>query len=166
MTRACCSSLIRSHTPLPSPLPPHPHPSPPQVRGSIPLYWTQEGSSLQVKPDIVVQQFDPLYSVTAAHLADLRQRYGDPIVVLNLLKSREKRAREGVLRKALAEAITLINGAVGGGCSSASCCRCPTCQHVGARLRCLCRLLRCCSVMPRAGVAHNLRGPGMHCAAD
>lgn len=28
---------------------------------------------------------------TAAHFADLKRRYGDPIIVLNLLKSKERR---------------------------------------------------------------------------
>jgi hypothetical protein len=28
---------------------------------------------------------------TAAHFADLRRRYGDPVIVLNLLKSKERR---------------------------------------------------------------------------
>jgi hypothetical protein len=59
---------------------------------------------------MVLQQFDPVFEViyavvlltlqlhlrhlvqkTAAHFADLRRRYGNPIIVLNLLKSKERR---------------------------------------------------------------------------
>lgn len=42
-------------------------------------------------PDIVLQQFDPLYAATARHFADLGARYGHPCVVLNLLRAKERR---------------------------------------------------------------------------
>lgn len=44
-----------------------------QVRGSIPLYWSQQqqGSRLS-KPDILLQTFDPLYSATRAHFEDMQ----------------------------------------------------------------------------------------------
>lgn len=51
--------------------------------------------------------------VTGAHFDDLKQRYGHPLVVLNLLKSREKRGREVVLRRELAAAVNLLNAQVG-----------------------------------------------------
>ena len=39
---------------------PHPH----QVRGSVPLYWSQQqAGTLQAKPDIVLHHYDPLYQV-------------------------------------------------------------------------------------------------------
>ncbi|GFH19715.1 SAC domain-containing protein, partial [Haematococcus lacustris] len=50
-----------------------------------------------------------MYQATALHFADLRRRYGDPLVVLNLLKSRERRPREVLLRRELAAAISLLN---------------------------------------------------------
>lgn len=78
-----------------------------QVRGSIPLYWTQEGSKL--KPDIVVQQYDPLYKATAQHFQHLQSRYGNPVVVLNLVKQIEKRPREAVLRNEFTAAINYLN---------------------------------------------------------
>ena len=37
-----------------------------QVRGSIPLYWNQEGVT-HLKPDITLQHYDPLYSATRLH---------------------------------------------------------------------------------------------------
>lgn len=44
-----------------------------QVRGSIPLYWSQQqqGSRLS-KPDILLQTFDPLYSATRSHFEDMQ----------------------------------------------------------------------------------------------
>lgn len=50
--------------------------------------------------------------MTGAHFDDLKQRYGHPLVVLNLLKSREKRGREVVLRRELATAVNLLNAQV------------------------------------------------------
>lgn len=35
-----------------------------------------------------------LLQKTAAHFADLKRRYGDPVIVLNLLKSKERRCVE------------------------------------------------------------------------
>lgn len=34
-----------------------------QVRGSVPLFWSQQATSLSPKPDILLQQFDPVYEV-------------------------------------------------------------------------------------------------------
>ncbi len=35
----------------------------PQVRGSVPLFWSQQLTALSPKPEIILQQFDPLYEV-------------------------------------------------------------------------------------------------------
>eukprot|EP00983_Pelagomonas_calceolata_P124999 1161171-Pelagomonas_calceolata.AAC.10 len=56
---------------------------------------------------------------TALHFADLRARYGDPLIVLNLLKSHERRPREKLLRQELATAIKLLNSKVGHRCPAA-----------------------------------------------
>ena len=48
-----------------------------QHRGSIPLYWN-----------------DPFYQSSALHFNDLFHRYGLPIIVLNLIKQKEKQPRE------------------------------------------------------------------------
>ena len=49
-----------------------------QMRGSIPLFWHQEGGGTRIKPKILLQHFDPLYSATRTHFDDLRLRYGVP----------------------------------------------------------------------------------------
>ncbi|KAG2485099.1 hypothetical protein HYH03_016195 [Edaphochlamys debaryana] len=86
-----------------------------QVRGSVPLFWSQQLSALSPKPEILLQQFDPLYEVTQAHFEDLEARYGAPVVTLNLLKSKERRPRETLLRRELAAAIAQLNAARGRG---------------------------------------------------
>ncbi|GLI58435.1 hypothetical protein VaNZ11_000152 [Volvox africanus] len=80
-----------------------------QVRGSVPLFWSQQLTALSPKPEIILQQFDPLYEVTEAHFSDLEARYGSPVVVFNLLKSKERRPREVLLRRELATAIAQLN---------------------------------------------------------
>jgi hypothetical protein len=66
------NSVRCSPTLYPHPPPPTPHPPPPT-------------------PDIIIQQYDPLYAATARHFADLGARYGHPVVVLNLLRAKERR---------------------------------------------------------------------------
>ncbi|KAI5391222.1 variant 2, Phosphoinositide phosphatase sac1 [Lathyrus oleraceus] len=57
-----------------------------QMRGSIPLFWSQEASRFSPKPDIILQRYDPTYQATKLHFEDLEKRYGNPIIVLNLIK--------------------------------------------------------------------------------
>lgn len=47
-----------------------------QVRGSIPLYWNQEGITT-LKPDITLQHYDPLYTATRLHfeVSSMEQGY-------------------------------------------------------------------------------------------
>ncbi|KAI3973162.1 hypothetical protein MKX01_020897 [Papaver californicum] len=80
-----------------------------QHRGSIPLFWSQETSRLNIKPDIVLSGKDQNYRATKIHFDDLRERYGNPIIVLNLIKTREKKRRESKLRSEFAYAIEVIN---------------------------------------------------------
>ena len=68
-----------------------------QHRGSIPLYWSQEGSQYTPKPPIELTLVDPFFSAAALHFDNLFERYGAPIIVLNLIKSKEKSPRESVL---------------------------------------------------------------------
>ena len=46
----------------------------------------QAAHSANLKPEIRLHTFDPLYSATRLHLEDLRRRYGASTVVLNLVK--------------------------------------------------------------------------------
>nr|XP_010917403.1 phosphoinositide phosphatase SAC3 isoform X1 [Elaeis guineensis] len=80
-----------------------------QNRGSIPLFWTQETSRLNLKPDIILQKKDKNYEATRLHFENLVKRYGNPIIILNLIKACEKKPRESILRAEFANAIDVIN---------------------------------------------------------
>ncbi|XP_024973436.1 phosphoinositide phosphatase SAC2-like isoform X1 [Cynara cardunculus var. scolymus] len=80
-----------------------------QNRGSIPLFWSQETSRLNMKPDIVLSKEDHNYEATRLHFQNLFMRYGNPIIILNLVKTREKKPRESLLRVEFANAIESIN---------------------------------------------------------
>ncbi|XP_071716624.1 phosphoinositide phosphatase SAC2-like isoform X2 [Rutidosis leptorrhynchoides] len=80
-----------------------------QNRGSIPLFWSQETSRLNIKPDIILSRKDQKYDATRLHFENLTKRYGNPIIILNLIKTKEKRPRESLLRMEFAHAIELIN---------------------------------------------------------
>ncbi|KAK3007051.1 hypothetical protein RJ639_017070 [Escallonia herrerae] len=80
-----------------------------QNRGSIPLFWSQETSRLNIKPDIILSKRDPTYEATRVHFKNLVDRYGKPIIILNLIKMHEKRPRESILRTEFANAIDTIN---------------------------------------------------------
>ena len=67
-----------------------------QVRGSIPVFWTQETSATNPKPPIVLQRIDPSFEAACLHFADLFERYAEPQIVLNLVRSA---ANEGKSRR-------------------------------------------------------------------
>ncbi|XP_027335029.1 phosphoinositide phosphatase SAC2-like isoform X2 [Abrus precatorius] len=80
-----------------------------QIRGSIPLFWSQEASRLNIKPDIILSRKDSNFEATRLHFENLVKRYGNPIIILNLIKTREKRPRETILRAEFANAVRSIN---------------------------------------------------------
>jgi hypothetical protein len=80
-----------------------------QHRGSIPLHWSQDNSGVTPKPDIEMNLIDPFYSAAAMHFDDLLRRYGAPIYVLNLIKSRERTPRESKLLKEFEKALLFLN---------------------------------------------------------
>ncbi|KAJ6148350.1 hypothetical protein N7497_010332 [Penicillium chrysogenum] len=79
-----------------------------QHRGSIPLHWTQDNTGVSPKPDIELNLVDPFYSAAALHFDDLFRRYGAPVYVLNLVKSRERTPRESILLKEFTNAVTYL----------------------------------------------------------
>jgi hypothetical protein len=83
-----------------------------QLRGSVPLFWNQAASAMSPKPDVIVQQFDPLYESTRRHFRGLLRRYGAPVVALDLLRSAERRPRETLLRAEYARAVAAVGGAL------------------------------------------------------
>lgn len=79
-----------------------------QHRGSIPLFWTQDLNKLP-KPPIEINLSDPFYQSSAVHFNNLFRRYGLPIIVLNLIKTKEKQARELKLNAHFVNCITYLN---------------------------------------------------------
>ncbi|GLU22510.1 hypothetical protein SLE2022_385810 [Rubroshorea leprosula] len=80
-----------------------------QIRGSIPLFWSQKTSRLNLKPDIRLSKNDPNYKATRLHFENLVERYGNPIIILNLIKTCEKKPRETILCTEFANAVRFIN---------------------------------------------------------
>lgn len=68
-----------------------------QYRGSIPFFWGQENSLLPKPPIIVYENLDSSFDQTVVHFRDLACRYGKKIIILNLLKKKEKGNSERLL---------------------------------------------------------------------
>ncbi|RLV89240.1 Polyphosphoinositide phosphatase [Spathaspora sp. JA1] len=79
-----------------------------QHRGSIPLYWTQDLNKLP-KPPIEINLIDPFYQSSAKHFNDLFARYGSPIIILNLIKQKERQPRESKLNSQFINCIKYLN---------------------------------------------------------
>ncbi|KAK0554069.1 phosphatidylinositol-3,5-bisphosphate 5-phosphatase [Tilletia horrida] len=78
-------------------------------RGSIPVYWTQDSTNLSPRPPIEISVVDPYYSAAALHFDDLFRRYGAPVIVLNLVKCKEKVPREMKLLHHFQECTNYLN---------------------------------------------------------
>ena len=79
-----------------------------QHRGSIPLFWTQKNDAATPKPPVEMNLIDPFFSAAALHFDDLFGRYGTPVIILNLVKSRERTPRESKLLKEFTEAVKYL----------------------------------------------------------
>ncbi|KAI0668852.1 SacI homology domain-containing protein [Trametes maxima] len=80
-----------------------------QYRGSIPVFWTQEVTSMVPKPPIEIPVMDPFYTAAARHFDDLFRRYGSPIMILNLIKKREPQPRESKLLEEYTQCVRYLN---------------------------------------------------------
>ncbi|KAA0708172.1 Polyphosphoinositide phosphatase [Triplophysa tibetana] len=80
-----------------------------QVRGSVPLLWSQDISTMMPKPPIRLDQADPYSHVAGLHFDQMLQRFGSPVIILNLVKKREKRRHEKILSDELYPTITNLN---------------------------------------------------------
>ncbi|KAJ1372607.1 hypothetical protein KIN20_034800 [Parelaphostrongylus tenuis] len=82
-----------------------------QRRGSVPLRWSQDPATRGVvgKPLILIDIHEPHAQTAAAHFRELRAKYGNPIIVMNLVKRREKRGQENVLHDQFLKAVNYLN---------------------------------------------------------
>jgi hypothetical protein len=84
-----------------------------QMRGSIPVYWSQETSVTQPKPPITLKRKDPTFAASRLHVQDCFTRYGSPLLFLNLVKQKEKREREVLVGREFALAVRYLNNSLG-----------------------------------------------------
>ena len=82
-----------------------------QLRGSIPLTWGhgEQQRHMVPRPDIHLQSIDPTYTYTLRHFTDVHQRYGGPIFVFDLIRQAERRWREKILGRGLADALASLH---------------------------------------------------------
>lgn len=80
-----------------------------QIRGSIPSHWSQDIRQIVPKPPISIDIADPFSETAGKHFEKLLFHYGSPIVVLNLVKKREKRKHESLLTKEYVHSIKYLN---------------------------------------------------------
>ncbi|KAJ2416337.1 phosphatidylinositol-3,5-bisphosphate 5-phosphatase [Coemansia sp. RSA 2530] len=80
-----------------------------QHRGSIPLFWSQETSGIAPKPPIEINVRDPYFVEAGRHFDSLFQRYGTPVIVLNLIKTKERAKRESLLGEEFSEGLHYLN---------------------------------------------------------
>ncbi|CAG8608140.1 3388_t:CDS:2, partial [Funneliformis caledonium] len=80
-----------------------------QHRGSIPLFWSQDVTNMSPKPPIAINFRDPFFAAAALHFDNMFKRYGAPIIVLNLIKTKEKNPREGILGDEFSETMAYLS---------------------------------------------------------
>ncbi|CAH8674479.1 unnamed protein product [Schistosoma bovis] len=81
-----------------------------QMRGSVPLFWSQESSKVVVgRPPLEILRDDPFYESMGLHFSSLLKRHGSPVIVLNLMKKREKRQFETILSDRFERGITYLS---------------------------------------------------------
>ena len=95
------------------------------MRGSVPAHWAQDISKIQPKPPIFIETQDPFAETAGKHFNQLLERwdsikkkqedesfvdrYGSPVVVINLVKKRERRKHECLLSEEFVAHIDYLN---------------------------------------------------------
>ncbi|XP_067675637.1 polyphosphoinositide phosphatase-like [Haliotis asinina] len=80
-----------------------------QMRGSIPLFWSQDIAKMVPKPPIMLDKRDPFAHAAGLHFNQVLQRSGAPVIVLNLVKTREKKRHESILSDEFIDTINYLN---------------------------------------------------------
>lgn len=80
-----------------------------QFRGSIPAHWSQDISKMVPKPPISLDIPDPFAETAGKHFEKLLFHHGSPIVILNLVKKREKRKHESILTEEITSNVKYLN---------------------------------------------------------
>ncbi|KAJ1668760.1 phosphatidylinositol-3,5-bisphosphate 5-phosphatase [Coemansia sp. RSA 1646] len=77
--------------------------------GSIPLFRSQDALRTALKPPIDINVHDPYFVEAGRRFGNLFNRYGTPIIVLNLIKAKERARRELALGEAFSEGLHYLN---------------------------------------------------------
>jgi len=82
-----------------------------QHRGSIPLHWSQDitANVVPAKPPICMTSDNAYGQSTGLHFSELMQRYGTPVTVLDLVKKRDKKAKESMLGQEYKTTVEFLN---------------------------------------------------------
>lgn len=80
-----------------------------QMRGSIPSHWSQDVSKMVPKPPISLDLADPYAQTPGKHFERLLFQFGSPIIILNLVKKREKRKHESILTEEMLRSVNYLN---------------------------------------------------------
>ncbi|KAF4520837.1 hypothetical protein B566_EDAN007133 [Ephemera danica] len=80
-----------------------------QLRGSVPAHWSQDISKMVPKPAITLDLCDPYAETAGEHFNQLLRRYGSPVIILNLVKKREKKKHESILSEEFMRAVIYLN---------------------------------------------------------
>ncbi|XP_052867007.1 polyphosphoinositide phosphatase [Anopheles cruzii] len=80
-----------------------------QLRGSVPSHWSQDVSKMVPKPQIAIDLSDPYGETAGKHYQRLMFHYGAPVIVLNLVKTREKRRHECLLSEEMQSTVDYLN---------------------------------------------------------
>lgn len=79
-----------------------------QMRGSMPAHWSQDIGKMP-KPPIGLDLSDPYAQTPARHFERLLRHFGAPVIVLNLVKKRERRRHESILTDEMVQALRYLN---------------------------------------------------------
>lgn len=80
-----------------------------QMRGSIPAHWSQDVSKIVPKPPISLDLSDPYSRTPGKHFERLLFQFGSPIIILNLVKKRERRKHESILTEEMLRSVNYLN---------------------------------------------------------
>ena len=80
-----------------------------QIRGSIPSHWSQNQQQKLTKPPISLDLTDPYAETAGRHFERLLFDYGAPVIIMNLVKKREKRKHESILTDEMVKSVKYLN---------------------------------------------------------
>lgn len=79
------------------------------INYSLVGHWKQEMGKMVAKPAITIDFYDPFAETSGAHFNELLKRYGSPIIILNLVKQRERKKQEKIVSDELNSAVKYLN---------------------------------------------------------